>query len=85
MSNTNNYAVENKPLPARTYGPSVDTFPFADLEVGQSFFVPNLAAGRAKPLPMAAANEFAKSGGPKFTRRNEANDGVEGVRVYRVA
>lgn len=79
---TPNYAIENVSLPTRSYGPSIDSFPFGDLAVGQSFFVPNLASGRAKPLPLAAANEASDA---KFKAKRDTKDGQEGVRVFRVS
>ncbi len=56
------YNIDNTAVPARVggyvHGPlSLDGFPFGALEVGQSFFVANVASGRAKAVPFALAKK----------------------------
>jgi hypothetical protein len=58
------------------------TYPFADLDVGQSFFVPNQPGKTNRQLIMAigvAAQYITKKTGHRFTSRT-----VEGgIRVWR--
>lgn len=60
-------------------------YPVADLEVGQSFFVPldgKTSTGIQGALNSAAKPERAK--GKSFVTRTITEDGVEGVRIWRV-
>lgn len=79
------YTVENIPYSRRSPAEArVASFPFAALQVGQSFFVPDDAeAERATPIPAKAAEKLL---GINLIVRTEVNDeGVSGRRVYRVA
>lgn len=80
------YQIEDNPVPARrSPGPlTLDGFPFGDLEVGQSFFVPNYQpSNRGRPVPFALAK--ATYTDRKFRRVAETVDGVPGYRYGRVA
>lgn len=55
------------------------TYPFAQMEVGDSFFVP----GRTpKQMQNAAANHRKK--GKKFKAMQVTEKGVEGTRIWRI-
>lgn len=72
------YDIENNvPIP-RLKQPAAK-YPFRDLQVGQSFFVPDVAA-REKSM-RAQVYTAAKHLGVKFTTRVENG----GVRVWRIA
>lgn len=58
-------------------------YPFGDLEKGQSFFVPLKDLKHAQQLRGAAAH-FARRHGIKFTVRKRTEEGVEGLRCWRV-
>lgn len=65
----------------------VSKFPFAQLEVNQSFFVPDSAntgveSTKRGNLPVKAANVVLAP--KKFKVRAEAKNGVPGRRVFRV-
>ena len=57
-------------------------YPLADLEVGQSFF----AAGKSTSNLSSAWNTpGVKRLGREFTSQSTVENGVEGVRVWRIA
>lgn len=74
---------KNVSLPLDTRGPGrAPMYPWLDMEVGDSFFVPE-----SIQLPNAvsrAAYIFGKRHGLKFTRRSVQEVGVKGVRIWRV-
>jgi hypothetical protein len=72
---------KNIPLPpkARPPGRSGSMYPFLQLEIGDSFFVPNRENGKT-PVVHFSKNKNAKNSGLKFTARK--SDG--GVRVWRI-
>lgn len=58
-------------------------YPFGQLSVGQSFFVP----GVKRPAFSSRAHNFAKKQSPqwKFKVSAAEKDGVAGMRVWRIA
>lgn len=67
------------PFYSGTRGPP-EVYPWAQLEVGQSFFVPG---AKSRPLS-ATCCKAGKRHGRTFCARPATKDGVEGVRVWRV-
>jgi hypothetical protein len=65
-----------------------ETYPFQQLEVGQSFFVPGTTE---KPNPAkslastvsSATRRYGKTDGRKFTIRTAEENGVKGARIWR--
>lgn len=55
-------------------------YPFVDLKVGESFFVPLKDAARANIG--AIASNVGRKTGRKFTTRMVTEDGVKGTRVW---
>ncbi len=70
------------PIP-RSRSDRLRKYPWAELAVGQSFFV----AGEKQTSLIAAAWGWAKrqSPGARFTSRKVVENGVAGVRVWRTA
>ena len=64
---------KNIPLPCR--------YPFAELEVGESFFVPNQGIGILSKYKARSEQRT----GFKFTTRTVSEGGIKGVRVWRVS
>lgn len=60
-------------------------YPFAIMEVGDSFFAPCKRRVNGQESVTVAARKFAKSKGMRFASRTLTEDGVRGVRVWRVA
>lgn len=56
------------------------TFPFADLEIGQSFFVP----GKTSAEMLNVAGQFRRRNWGRFVARKWVDDGVQGARVWRI-
>lgn len=84
------FQIENVPLPAATRNREAK-YPFADLQVGQSFFVPgktvkDLAStvGTYNRKYMSENFDGSKERTRQFSSRNDTKDGVKGVRVGRV-
>lgn len=70
-------------VPARRYA-NQTIYPFADLAVGQYFFVPNDGkADLAKRLSTIASTQ-GRQLGKKFSTRTMKEEGVEGAAVYCV-
>ena len=72
------------PVPPGRTRMGSNSFPFANMEVDDSFFVPEDAAKNAR----SSSGSFAKRHGVKFTVRrtnetDEAGQNVAGVRVWR--
>jgi hypothetical protein len=57
-------------------------YPFAQMKVGDSFFIP----GKLQATVSASAYSFARrrGDGRKFSTANVVHKGVEGVRVWRL-
>ena len=55
-------------------------YPFADLDVGESFFVPNANANSVS----STASRLGKALGAAFVCRRVKENGVPGMRVWRV-
>jgi len=53
------------------------TYPFAEMDVGDSFLVPHNTAPKAQP----AASAYGYKHGKKFATRNTA----DGLRIWRIA
>ena len=69
------------PMPRRRSGRPSKRYPFEQMEVGQSFFVP--AAGRKN---LAIVSPYNKLLAPKrFVYRAWVQDGTSGFRVWRTA
>lgn len=66
-------------------------YPFAEMEVGDSFFAASEGPNAVRPETVrAAANMYARrvndaGGSVKFATRTDERDGTVGVRVHRVA
>lgn len=73
------------PLPADTRGRGRTKFPFRDMEVGDSFFVPTTgkAAHQTRSNVSSAASRSGKGSGRVFTTRDVTENGVRGTRVWR--
>lgn len=56
-------------------------YPYRDLRIGQSFFVPDAT----HQLISGSMHPAKKRLGRKFTARTVTENGVKGVRVWRVA
>lgn len=59
----------------------VPKYPWRTMDVGDSFFV---ASDAARPAVMAQASHSGKRTGRRFTTRFVTENGVRGVRVWRV-
>jgi len=78
------------PVSGRSFGVRASQYPFAQMEVGHSFFMPlmggedtiNKVARRANSAINLAKKRFPEW---KFASRRSEKDGVEGYRVHRVA
>ena len=68
---------EKIPLPPAPRGRPSE-FPFRDMENGESFFVPH----RQKPLPIT---DWRAITGFKFATRRVTENGIEGIRCWRIA
>ena len=66
---------KNVPAPAN---PRRRKYPFAEMEVGDSFFAPNIKIS-------SVTYSFARHPGKKFTARTVTENGVKGFRVWRIA
>jgi len=79
----------NVPLPART-GPKGlvrgSKYPFATMEIGASFFVPSTEDKPVKAATLrSAVGAYMKNDkSRRFAVRQVNEDGVDGVRVWRV-
>lgn len=75
---------KNVPVPASTAGRG-PTYPFAAMQIGDSFFVPATGEAvkkRAAGLSRAASAHAKKNEGRKYTTRKVEGGGV---RVWRIA
>lgn len=80
------YEIENIPFTRKSnHATLVANFPFANLQVGQSFFVPNGDGARAVSIPVNAANSLLAPARFKVREETHPETGVEGRRVFRVA
>lgn len=68
------------PLPAA--GSGVAKYPLADMEIGDSFFTPTEGKGNAMNR-VATVSRLHKP--KKFTHRTREENGVKGVRCWRIA
>jgi hypothetical protein len=67
------------PIPSSEVGrPSV--YPWADMDVGSSFFVKKISLNSMS----AAARRRGQSHNEKYTARTVTENGIKGVRVWRV-
>jgi len=69
--------LEKIPLPPAPRGRPSE-FPFRHMDNGDSFFVPH----RQKPLPIT---DWRDATGFKFATRRVSENGIEGIRCWRVA
>jgi len=58
-------------------------YPFPQLEIGQSFFVP--ASEKRTDQIQTAAHNWAKYNNRKLTVRRRVENGITGTRVWRIA
>lgn len=56
-------------------------YPFAEMEVGDSFFAP----GKKQKAVSQSARKYGKRTGTRFSSRTTVEDGVQGVRVWRIS
>lgn len=89
--NMTNFALSNDvAIPARKSS-KPSKYPFEAMEINQSFFVPNKTNDEGESVPaispstVSGANNRLKAAGRRFIRRDVSEDGVDGVRVWRVA
>lgn len=72
---------KNVPIPDAMRFGKPRKYPFAEMDVGDSFFAPNVGISA-----MAGSITYAsKRHGKKFATRFLTENGVKGVRVWRVA
>ena len=67
-------------LPSPKGGAGVVKYPFRQLEVGQSFFVP----GKTQADLSGSIGAARRAMGRKFATRRVTEDGVTGTRVWRL-
>lgn len=78
MSRPDKFRV-NSDVPLPTH---LGKYPFGEMKVGDSIFVPGREQGMRATK---AAHTFGYTHGLKFTTRSTNEDGVMGVRIWRVA
>ena len=67
------------PIPERRRGPGApEKYPWREMAVGDSFFVPGITSAKFGGTPLSMRNA-----GRVFARRSWTEDGVKGVRVWR--
>ncbi len=71
---------KNIPFPSRNSWHA--KYPFPEMEVGDSFFVPNKTT---RDLCGTVAGWTKRHPGAKFTSRTVRENDIDGVRVWRVA
>ena len=77
-----NYTIEKGiPLPPPIRTPGARRPIWFDLAKGDSLFFPN---GDVQKLTSASGNWGKRHGGKKFARRIWEQDGIKGVRVWRI-
>lgn len=69
------------PIPPSRFGEKTPTYPFKDMDIGDSFFIPG---GTATRMSGSLANARTKYGHLYSTRQVEES-GVKGVRIWRTA
>lgn len=79
----------NVPMPTSSGAGAPSKYPFADMEVGESFFIEGGGIGSSSKvlrnrLTGACARAAKAMPGKKFSLRMRNEDGTEGVRVWRV-
>lgn len=75
-----NYKIENVGTPPRSKSGRARKYPFDDMGVGDSFFVPYM-----RPSGLGGSIKLASQRlGYKFCTRSEVSDGIRGIRVYRI-
>lgn len=67
---------KNIPLPSER----TSKYPVRQLELGESFFAPNISRTN-----IASSLQYAAGLGRKFATRRVTEDGVRGLRVWRIA
>jgi len=74
------YEITDAIPPPSGRGPLNRKYPFGDMEIGQSFFVPN-----ATQQTRNTARAWGKNHGRGFSCRTTIENGVKGLRVWRVS
>lgn len=77
------YEIESDvPIPAVRSSGRTTRYPFRTLKINESFFTDNLDE---VPRLQRAAAAYAKRAGIKLLTRRVEEDGVQGLRVWRIA
>jgi len=74
----------NIPIPSPDRGRK-RKYPFPDMAIGDSFFLPNCNTARMRSTVHNSATSFAKKTGKKFTTRTTVEDSVPGLRIWRIS
>ena len=72
---------KGKPIAAHPKKAKVSKYPWPDMEVGDSFFLPGMNVAAFS----GSAHTAGRRTGKKFSLRTLTEDGVKGVRCWRVA
>jgi hypothetical protein len=75
------------PIPERIYPGARPKYPFAKLQVGESFFLPSknfIELRRLYQRITAAASSHRRLYGGKFTIRQMNMHGVVGIRIWKI-
>lgn len=69
------------PIPPHVRGQGAPKYPWREMEIGDSFFV----SDRHRRSISAAASSARQHRGHQFATRSVTENGVDGIRVWRVA
>lgn len=72
---------KNVKMPPKGQKPS--KYPFQQMEVGDSFFVPNPKDKKRSPITSATHSANKKLAPKRFTSRTVTESGVMGMRIWR--
>lgn len=72
------------PLPRIKSAPYQSKYPFNRMEIGESVFIPCPGYSKKEKRADQAAWAIGRLYGRKFTRRRTVEDGVDGIRIWRV-
>jgi hypothetical protein len=73
---------DNVPIPETSRGERPSKYPWDTMNVGQSFFVPGAKQSTFNTLTAGRTKKY--NGERKFISKAVTEDGVEGVRVWRI-
>jgi len=75
------FTVQKVALPPRAKSGREAVYPYQDMEIGDSFFVPN-----KKHSQLSSMTYYAKTRhGVTLSMRKDVVDGVKGIRLFRIA